>query len=163
MIFISESGLLDTTRKAEWDAWYLEHLRIMLTVPGITSAQRFETDTPGYPPSLAIYTVRSAAVFTDPHYLSIRGFGPWQPLIDPAQYRRNLFSGLDRAPHVNDHQRLLVVDRAEPSNAMGGIEFVWLECVGLDRSTAFRGLAVVEISSLPTLGSDAVVYAPTSS
>jgi hypothetical protein len=29
MIFMSQSGLSDPAREAEWDAWYVEHLRIM--------------------------------------------------------------------------------------------------------------------------------------
>jgi len=57
VIFISQSGLTDPARAAEWDAWYVEHLRIMLSVPRISSAQRFMTASPGYSPSLAIYTV----------------------------------------------------------------------------------------------------------
>ena len=54
MIFMSQSGITDPARAVEWDAWYVEHLRIMLTVPGISSTQRFKTDSPGYPPSLAM-------------------------------------------------------------------------------------------------------------
>ena len=46
-------ALTDASRAVEWDAWYVEHLNIMLTVPGVSSAQRFVTDTSGYSPSLA--------------------------------------------------------------------------------------------------------------
>ncbi len=70
----------------------------MLTVPGVSSAQRFVTDTPGYSPSLAIYTMAGPGVFDDPYYLSVRGMGEWLPLIDRRYYQRNLFAGLDRAP-----------------------------------------------------------------
>jgi hypothetical protein len=42
MIFNSQSGITDNSRAADWDAWYLEHLRIMATVPGVSSAQRFK-------------------------------------------------------------------------------------------------------------------------
>jgi hypothetical protein len=75
MIFISQSGLKDNTLAADWERWYLEHLRIMVTVPGIASAQRFKTDMPAFPPSLAIYSVASSNVFSDPYYLSVRGMG----------------------------------------------------------------------------------------
>ena len=54
MIFVSQSGLLDSSRAADWDVWYLEHLRLMASVPGISSAQRFKTDSPTSSPSLAI-------------------------------------------------------------------------------------------------------------
>ena len=57
MIFMSQSGLADPAREKEWDGWYAEHLRTMVTVPGISSAQRLKTTSRGYPPSLAMYTV----------------------------------------------------------------------------------------------------------
>ena len=100
MIFMSQSGLSDPAREKEWDAWYVEHLRIMLTVPGIASAQRFKTDSPGYSPSLAMYTIASAEVFRDPYYLKVRGMGEWLPLVLKQHYHRNLFEGLDAAPEV---------------------------------------------------------------
>jgi hypothetical protein len=159
VIFISESGLLDLSRKADWDAWYMDHLRIMCTVEGISTAQRFETDTPGFPLSLAMYTVASADVFNDPYYLSIRGFGSWEPLIDSAQYRRNLFSGMDAAPRVEPDQRLLVADRPAPEPSLGP-DFTWLECVALDRSTPFRGIAVAEADRLPNMDPEVAVYVP---
>src|SRR5262245_33970359 len=111
MIFMSQSGITDPARAADWDVWYLEHLNIMLTVPGVSSAQRFVTEAPGYSPSLAMYTMRGAEVFQDPYYLSVRGMGEWQQLVDRQHYHRNLFSGLDRAPPVPTHARLIVADR----------------------------------------------------
>src|SRR5262245_35983903 len=102
MIFMSQSGLLDGAREREWDAWYGEHLRVMATVPGIGSAQRFKTASSGHPPSLAMYSVASAEVFADPYYQRVRGMGAWLPLIDTRHYRRNLFAGLDVAPDVAD-------------------------------------------------------------
>src|SRR5713101_9896484 len=95
MIFMSQSGLSDPGREQEWDAWYVEHLRIMVTVPGISSAQRFKTVSRGYSPSLAMYTIASAEVFGDPYYQSVRGMGDWLPLIDKQHYHRNLFERLD--------------------------------------------------------------------
>jgi len=160
MIFISQTGVTDTTREAQLDEWYIGHLRIMATVPGISSAQRFKTGTPGFPPSLAIYSVASPAVFDDPYYLSVRGMGEWLPLIDRRYYRRNLFEGLVHAPRVADDARLLVADRAQHEGAIGGIEFIWLKSVGLDRSTPYRGLAVVDAAQLPSLDATVAVYRP---
>lgn len=158
MIFISQSGLTDTTRAADWDRWYLEHLRIMATVPGIASAQRFKTDTRGFPPSLAIYSVASPAVFNDPYYLSVRGMGEWLPLIDRQYYKRNLFDGLEHAPVVADDAYLLVADRERAEGAISGIEFTWLKSVAIDRSTPFRGLAVAQ--PMPALDATVAVYRP---
>ena len=160
MIFISQTGVTDTTREAQLDQWYLEHLRIMATVPGVSSAQRFKTDTPGFPPSLAIYSVASPAVFDDPYYLSVRGMGDWLPLIDRRYYQRNLFEGLEHAPLVADDERLLVADRAQPEGAIGGIEFIWLKSAGIDRSTPYRGIAVAGAAQLPLFGATVAVYRP---
>jgi hypothetical protein len=162
MIFISQSGITDSARETDWDAWYLEHLRIMATVPGVSSAQRFKTATPGSPPSLAIYSVSSADVFTDPYYLSVRGMGEWLALIDRRYYKRNLFSGLDHAPLVADDQCMLVADRGRAEGAIAGVAFTWLKCEGIDRSTPYRGLAVVDAARLPALDDTIAVYRPAS-
>src|SRR5579863_915445 len=100
MIFISESGLLDASRTAEWDTWYRGHLAAMAAVPGVSSAQRFRALDDGPPPSLAMYTVASLAVFDSEIYLRTRGMGPFVPVIDRRLHRRNLFDGLDIAPDV---------------------------------------------------------------
>ena len=162
MIFISQSGLTDNSRAADWDAWYVEHLRIMATVPGVSSAQRFKTDTPGSSPSLAIYSVTSADVFKDPYYLSVRGMGEWLTLIDRRYYKRNLFSGLEHAPLVADDARMLVADRQSVEGSITGITFTWLKCEGIDHSTPYRGLAVIGVPALPAPDDTVAVYRPAS-
>jgi len=142
---MSQSGITDTARESDWDRWYVEHLRIMASVPGISSAQRFKTSTRGYSPSLAMYSVASADVFKDPYYLSVRGMGEWLKLIDKQHYRRNLFAGLDNAPDVADSDVLIVADRERPDPVVGSIPWIWLNCVGIDRSTHYRGVAVVPL------------------
>ena len=143
MIFMSQSGLTDANRENEWDAWYVEHLRIMRTVPGIGSAQRFKTESRGYSPSLAMYTIASAAVFQDPYYQSVRGMGDWLPLIQKQHYRRNLFEGLDQAPDVAQDCVLIVADRDSPAD-LPRVALTWLKCAGIDHSTPYRGIAVVK-------------------
>ena len=144
MIFTSESGMTDPTRAADWDQWYIGHLDIMVSCPGVSSAQRFKTSTPGHPPSLAMYSIASPDVFKDPYYLSVRGMGEWAPLIDRRYYRRNLFDGAERAPEVAQDRILLVADRAGHELGLAGVEWTWLECVGIDKSTPYRGIAVVD-------------------
>ena len=51
MIFNSQSAITDPTREPAWAEWYEEHLRIMATVPGVFSAQRFLTTHVGHPRS----------------------------------------------------------------------------------------------------------------
>lgn len=162
MIFNSQSGLIDTgdgTREAAWAQWYLEHLRIMATVPGVFSAQRFITTHPAHPPSLAMYGVASAEVFKGEYYLSVRGMGVWLALIDRQWYRRNLFDGLAVAPMVSEDQVLLVADRAAPEVAP---TFTWLKVAGIDRSTPYRGIAVMNKNAVPALPEDVAIYTPAS-
>jgi len=140
MIFTSESGLLDSSRIAQWDAWYRGHLAAMVAVPGITSAQRFRVLDAGPPPSLAMYTVASAAVFESEIYLRARGMGPFVPVVDERMHRRNLFDGLATAPDVAIDAILLIADRTEPDPAADGL--VWLRAIALDRSVPYRGIVV---------------------
>ncbi len=162
MIFMSQSGLLEPSEKQEqeWDEWYVEHCRAMATVPGIPSAQRFRTETPGAPPSLAMYSIDGPEVFDDATYLSVRGFREWQPMIDRHFYRRNLFAGLDLAPPVDVEQLLLVADRAEPEQNEPEPALTWLEAVGLDHSTPYRGIVVLAGPDAPSAGPDTAVYRP---
>jgi hypothetical protein len=150
MIFMSQSGITDPTLQTEWAIWYVEHLRIMQTVEGIDSAVRFLTSSPGWPPSLAMYTIRSPEVFQDPYYLSIRGMGPWATLIDKRFYLRNLFEAVNPvtphliAPSVPVGSTLVVTDQARPTLDIEGLDFLWLKSVGLDLSTSYRGIAVTD-------------------
>ncbi len=154
MIFMSQSGLTDSSRSDEWARWYAEHLRIMRTVDGIDSAERFLCDAAGWPPSLAMYTIRSPAVFDDPYYQKIRGMGSWLPLIDRRYYRRNLFDGAEQAPHVPPGSVLLVTDRDTAASEIPGIAWTWLKSAGLDRSTPYRGIAVATQEAARALACD---------
>jgi hypothetical protein len=129
-------------------------------VPGIGSAQRFKTLSPGHSPSLAMYSIASAEVFADPYYQRVRGMGEWLPLIEKRYYRRNLFAGADAAPDVGEHFVLLVADRERPAG-IPGLSLTWLEAVGLDRSTPYRGIAVVGRAAAEALaGHGVAVYRP---
>jgi hypothetical protein len=163
MIFISESGLVDARRAAEWGDWYIGHLEAMLRVPGITSAQRLLATDDGPPPSLALYTVASPAAFESEVYLRTRGMGPWQALIEPRHHHRNLFDGLDAAPEVPPGGILLVADRAVPEPDGQGL--IWLRAVGLDRSTRCRGVAVLPDTAAArrcalSVGGEVALYRP---
>lgn len=161
MIFMSQSGLTDPARSQAWAAWYVEHLRIMLTVAGIHSAQRFTTESPGQPPSLAMYSIDGVEVFNDPYYLSVRGLGEWQPLIDRRYYRRNLFSGLERAPEVSSRACLVVADREREDPVLADLGLTWLVCAGIDRSTPLRGIGILDAAAAARLDrQDFGIYRP---
>jgi hypothetical protein len=159
---MSQNGVLDERDEAALDGWYLEHLRLMSSVPGIYSAQRFKTATPGFPRSLALYSVTSEKAFESPYYQSIRGMGEMAGRIDERQHHVNLFEGLDAAPVVGTRERLLIADRAAPSGDIDGVSYVWLKCVARDLSTAYRGVAVVSAERLPVLDATVAVYHPAS-
>ena len=162
MIFMSQSGITDGARETDWDRWYVDHLSIMASVPGVSSAQRFKTATPGHSPSLAMYSFASPAVFQDPYYLSVRGMGEWLALIDRRYYKRNLFDGAERAPDVPVDRVLLVADRPAPEPRLAGVDWTWLTCVGIDRSTPFRGIAIVTAERADALTGtpDVALYRP---
>ena len=171
MIFTSQSGITDPTQEPQWAQWYVEHLRIMRTVDGITSAERFQTKAPGWPPSLAMYSIRSPEVFVDPYYQKIRGMGPWLSLIDKRFYQRNLFEVIVEAsvmaPEVPAGSVLVVTDQTQPTlghqePALEGVTFNWLRAVGLDQSTPYRGICVMPHAralNLP-MRADVALYTP---
>jgi hypothetical protein len=171
MIFMSQSGITDPTQEPQWAQWYVEHLRIMRTVDGITSAERFQTKALGWPPSLAMYSIRSPEVFVDPYYQKIRGMGPWLNLIDKRFYQRNLFEGAEQAnimaPEVPAGSVLVVTDQTQPALGLQeptfeGVTFTWLRAVGLDQSTPYRGICVMPHAralDLPTRA-DVALYIP---
>ena len=159
MIFFSESALIEPSRRPEWDEWYKGHLTAMTSVPGVLSAQRFAALDRGVPPSLAMYTVTSPAVFQNETYLRVRGMGPWVGLVDETLHRRNLFDGLATAPEMPEGGVLAVADRASPDPIDG---MTWLVSAGLDSTTPCRGIAVFPnvAAARRAVGGKAALYRP---
>jgi hypothetical protein len=145
MLYVVELDFAQPTRKAEWDAWYMEHVDILLSVPDIHTAQRFICLTPWSAPYLAIYTVESPDVFAGAPYRARGGrdsTGEWKSLM--VNWDRNVFAGIERAPAVAAGQLLLLTEAVPAAVARAEVDFIWLKVVGLDRTVARRGLAVVE-------------------
>jgi hypothetical protein len=145
MLYVVEMDFVAPGRQAEWDAWYLEHLHVLLSVPGFHTAQRFVCLTPWRAPWLAIYSVDAPEVFESAPYRARGGrdsTGEWKPLM--RNWDRNVYAGLERAPAVGVGQVLLLAD-ADPASVHGlDVDFSWLDAVGLDRTVTRRGLAVVD-------------------
>ena len=158
MILMSQNGLLDERDEAALDEWYLDHLRCMSSVPGIYSAQRFKTSTPGFPRSLALYSVTSEKAFDSAYYRSFKGMGVMASRMDERQHHVNLFEGLDAAPVLSEGERLLLTDRDSPQGDIAGISISWLKCVARDFSTPYRGIAVVAADRLPAPDPTIAVY-----
>jgi hypothetical protein len=144
MIYMVEMALLDTARRAEWEAWYVAHQHKLLSIPGIHASQRFETIHKAESPFVALHEVDSPDVFASPAYRAQAGptnTGEWQAKM--TNWHRNVFDGVAHTPDVSMDSRLLVVEADGGSSLPGGVRVAWMTAIGLDRSVATRGLAVV--------------------
>jgi hypothetical protein len=148
MLYMVDVEFAQAALQAEWDAWYLQHVEVLLAVPGIRTAQRFECLTRWPSPYLTIYSVDSAEVFESEGYQQRGGrdsTGKWQPLM--THWLRNLFDGLTVAPAVSEEERLLVTESRPHEITDCECEFSWLENAGLDRTVPWRGIAVVNVAN----------------
>jgi len=135
-----EMALLDTARRAEWDAWYVAHQHRLLSIPGFRASQRFEAVHAAASPFVALHEVDSAGIFASPEYRAKAGptnTGEWQTKM--GNWHRNLFTE-EHTPDVPMDARLVVVeDGADP----GLPNVCWMDAVGLDQSVRRRGIAIV--------------------
>jgi len=148
VIYMVEMALLDTARRAEWEAWYVAHQHKLLSIPGIHASQRFEALHKAESPFVALHEVDSPEVFTSPSYRAQAGptnTGEWRARMD--NWHRNVFDGLARTPDVSMDSCLLVVEAHGGSALPSGVPVTWMTAVGLDRSVARRGLAVVQAAT----------------
>ncbi len=148
MIYMVEMDFPHPERLQEWHAWYLAHIRVLLTVPGFRASQRFEAvvDTPS--PYLALHEVESAALFDSTAYRSRGGpasTGEWRQL--QTNWHRNLLEGLDQTPDVPAGGHILLLRDARDVKLPARIEVAWLRGVGLDRTLTECGLAVLHDSA----------------
>ncbi len=144
MLYMVEMDLPHPEREAEWHAWYLAHIRVLLTVPGFRASQRFKAihDCPS--PYLALHEVASAALFDSPAYRSRGGpasTGEWRAL--QTNWHRNLLDGLEHTPDVPSDAHVLLLRDARDAAVPADVDIDWLRGVGLDRSIAECGLAVI--------------------
>ena len=171
MIYMVDHVYTDPATEPAWHEWYAGYLRKLISVPGIHTAQRFKAV--GCTPSryLAMYSIKSEAVYTSEGYKNIGGGGSQSARFHPAYqlWTRNLFDGASRAPLVRDGQRVLVFDRedcphpdpaprdappAQGAKAALLARAVWLKAVGLHMTTKYRAFVVLdanEVEATPSL------------
>lgn len=153
MIYMVECALSGETSRAEWNEWYadMKPPQLLLSVPGLNTVQRFRGVEQNPAPYLALYSVEHEGVMTSEAYRSIGGgrflTDVWASRI--TGWRRNLFDGALEAPRVADDKLLVLIDTHEQPSP--GEDIVWLRSVALDKSTSFRGLAIVSEDQLPAL------------
>ena len=144
MIYRVEMDMRLDDREAEWHAWYLAHIKVLLTVPGFRASQRFKSIRPCPAPYLALHQVDSGAIFDSREYRSRGGpgsTGEWR--ARHSNWRRNLLEGLDETPGVPGDAHLLRLENARDVVLPPGISVAWTQAVGLDRDAQEFGLAVV--------------------
>ena len=139
MIYMVEMALIDTARRAEWDEWYLSHMKKLISIPGIQATQRFESLAPHPSPFVALHQVTGPDVFATEAYRAKAGpagTGEWRDLMNG--WHRNVLTGIDETPDVPMEGALAVVEDG------ANVPFVarWTESAGLDRSVARRGFYV---------------------
>ena len=153
MIYVVEMALIDLARRAEWDDWYLSHMKKLISIPGIQATQRFESLTPHASPFIALHQVTGPEVFASVTYRAKagpNGTGEWRERMN--NWHRNVLSGIDTTPGVPMDGALIVVE----DGASVPIPVQWGDAVGLDRSVLRRGLATVAARA----GADAMIGLP---
>jgi hypothetical protein len=144
MIYMVEMDMKLGDREAEWHAWYLAHIRVLLTVPGFRASQRFQSLLPCPAPYLALHQVDSGAIFDSAEYRSRGGpgsTGDWRALH--LNWRRNLLEGLAETPDVPQSAYVLRLENARDVALPAGIAVAWTKVTGLDGDAAEFGLAVI--------------------
>jgi hypothetical protein len=165
MIYTVECAFTDPAREHAWNIFYGgDKLTTLLALPGFRASQRFRAimDIPA--PYLAIHSIRDAAVLEQAVYRDAGGgtFSGWDDLV--TNWDRNLFTGMEAAAEVSAGECLVMLDDPEAVHAAPGADFTWLEIAGLDRTTARRGLAIVNREVGDSLANEAAdilhVFAP---
>jgi hypothetical protein len=164
MIYMVEHTFSLPELEDEWNVWYFGNLRVLLSVPGIDSAQRFRVPATTPPRYMAMYTLSGPEVFESAAYREAGGGGANSVRFRPAYqvWVRNIFDGIDRAPEVHAGQCLLSVDAARTHDDLPGVTLQWGRAVALHKTTPLRGLAVIERAAAQALGDlpHVTVYEP---
>lgn len=140
MIYMVEMALIDLSRRVEWDAWYLSHMKLLISIPGIEATQRFESLGQHPSPFVALHQVTGPDVFTSDAYRAKAGptgTGEWRERMN--NWHRNVLRGIDETPDVPESGALVVVE----DGADAPLPLRWTEAIGLDRTVTRRGFAVV--------------------
>ena len=155
MIYTVELNFSDPGREAEWNAWYETYLTQLVSLPGLTTAQRFRALTPETPAwvYLAIYSVASLEVFASEAYRGIGGGGQASRRFREAiRRRRNVYAGIERFPEISEAGCVVLSDGTSPRKDLPDCLFVPLEAASgrrqagateLDGAPLRRAIAVI--------------------
>jgi hypothetical protein len=145
MIYMVEMAFRHPAREAEWNAWYLAHIGVLLSVPGFRASQRFKAIVDNPSPYLALHEVESPELFDSSAYRNRggpRSVGHWSEL--QSNWHRNLLEGVDETEEVPADKVLVMLRDADTVPALpGGTTLTWLNGIGLDRTIKRCGLAII--------------------
>ena len=164
MIYTVECSYSDPASEEEWNDFYSLHkLPALISVQGFHTSQRFRACGAGCPIYLALHSIDGLEILQGDEYARKGGgnFARWQQHI--TDWHRNLYSGWDRAPAVEQGDYLLVSRVGpEPLIAMGTAPD-GMHAVALDRAPAALWLARLPAGMVPAMESfpsGVYAYAP---
>lgn len=142
--------------EAEWNAWYENNLKVLLSVPGFRTGQRFKSSD-GAPRYMAMYTVDPGVFDTEAYKNSGGGGTASQRFREAYQiWIRNLFDTDQAIPNIGPDEFLLVQNTRDGATpvAAGTQRMI---CTGLHKTTPYRCLSVLRAPPA-TLPADAICY-----
>lgn len=155
MIYMVEMNLIDLSDRLDWDNWYLEHTKMLLTFPGFHATQRFECIHETQAPFVALHHVDGIDFFNSYSYKNKAGpsgTGVWRNKMN--NWNRNLFDGLETTPNVKEKELLVLIEDEVTVGLDEKLEVHWLTSVGLDMNVKRRGLAVTSLSKSSQISTD---------
>ena len=148
----------------EWNAWYGNNLKVLLSVPGFRTGQRFKALDGSPPRYMAVYTVDSPDVFDSRSYKYAGGGGTNSQRFHPAYHVwiRNLFEGIKAAPAIRDDQYLVSLDSTTQNVEVPGVPLTWLNTTGFHMTTPHRAIGTARQIAVEALrkNSGVTVYRP---
>lgn len=150
MIYVVEMDFRNPAREHDWHVWYLEHTAFLVrTIPGFSGTQRFRCLNSSTSPWVAMHEVAGPEVFQSAEYKAGGGpgsTGEWAS--EHLNWQRNLFDGTRETPEIAMDQHLLMAEGDVKLPGPFDARAVRLTCVGLDRTSPRRSIAVVRSGEL---------------
>lgn len=165
MQYIVEMALKPGHTDADWERWKVEMKppELLMSVPGMLSSQRFKgvTEPLAY---YAHYDLASPDVLTSDGYKNVGGGVRVKKWSDHniENWKRDIADGISWTPEVPEGYVLLVKKAARLDFPDEGLPFIRLTTVGMDKSTPYRGFAIVPASETSRIArhSEIRVYRP---
>jgi hypothetical protein len=147
--YVTEFDLRPASLRSDFDQWYSQHIRKLLTVPGLCTAQRFEAVTSIESPLMAIYSLSDPGVIESNVYRAVGGPSSamdWSRCF--FNWKRNLFLATDNIADIGrlGHIGVFSGRPGLPVPVPGRNEILMIS-IGLDRTVPWRLLSQADIPS----------------